>query len=122
MNVLPRQTSTFPSRVLRHAVLIALYGATAIPGAFAQGAPAAPKKDEPTVIETVNIVGSRRVNASATDTTVPVDFIPLTKVAEQGGQFDLAQTLQFISPSFNSTRQTGADGADLVDSAALRGL
>ncbi|MBA5608872.1 TonB-dependent receptor plug domain-containing protein, partial [Duganella sp. FT3S] len=41
---------------------------------------------------------------------------------ESGGQFDLAQTLTNISPSFNSTRQTGADGADLVDSAALRGL
>ena len=46
----------------------------------------------------------------------------MTKVAEQGGQFDLAQTLTYISPSFNSTRQTGADGADLIDSAALRGL
>ncbi|MET0265660.1 MAG: TonB-dependent receptor, partial [Duganella sp.] len=32
------------------------------------------------------------------------------------------QTLTNISPSFNSTRQSGADGADLVDSAALRGL
>src|SRR5690606_30547628 len=36
--------------------------------------------------------------------------------------FDLAQALQNVSPSFNSTRQTGADGADLIDSAALRGL
>ena len=58
----------------------------------------------------------------ATDTPVPVDFIPMAKAGEQGGQFDLAQTLTYISPSFNSTRQTGADGADLVDSAALRGL
>jgi iron complex outermembrane receptor protein len=74
-------------------------------------------------VQSVSIVGSRRVgNTSATDTTVPVDYIPLTKAAEQGGQFDLAQTLTNISPSFNSTRQTGADGADLVDSAALRGL
>ena len=68
------------------------------------------------------MVGTRRANASATDTVVPVDFISLSKAAEQGGHFDLAQTLQYISPSFNSTRQTGADGADLVDSAALRGL
>lgn len=80
------------------------------------------KKDEPASIETVTIVGSRRANASSTDTTVPVDFIPMAKISEQGGQFDLAQTLQSISPSFNSTRQTGADGADLIDSAALRGL
>ncbi|NCT84982.1 MAG: TonB-dependent receptor [Comamonadaceae bacterium] len=46
----------------------------------------------------------------------------MNKVVEGGGQFDLAQTLQYLSPSFNSTRQTGADGADLIDSAALRGL
>jgi iron complex outermembrane receptor protein len=46
----------------------------------------------------------------------------MNKSTEQGGQFDLAQTLTYISPSFNSTRQTGSDGADLVDSAALRGL
>ncbi len=84
--------------------------------------PAPEKKADTVVVDTVNIVGTRRANASATDTVVPVDFIPLTKAAEQGGQFDLAQTLQYISPSFNSTRQTGADGADLVDSAALRGL
>ena len=89
----------------------------------AQAAPAAVEtKSDAVVVDKVNIVGTRRANASATDTTVPVDFIPLSKSAEQGGQFDLAQTLQFISPSFNSTRQTGADGADLVDSAALRGL
>ncbi len=122
MNASANTTSLFPSRALRRAVMIALYGATTIPAAFAQTAPTAPKKDEPTVVETITVVGSRRVNASSTDTTVPVDFIPMTKVAEQGGQFDLAQTLTYISPSFNSTRQTGADGADLVDSAALRGL
>nr|WP_217916773.1 TonB-dependent receptor [Janthinobacterium sp. BJB401] len=73
-------------------------------------------------VQTVSVVGSRRVASSSTDTMVPVDIIPISKVAEQGGQFDLAQSLQYISPSFNSTRQSGADGADLIDSAALRGL
>jgi len=67
-------------------------------------------------------VGSRRVNASATDTTVPVDFIPMAKVTESGGNFDLAQTLQYLSPSFNSTRQTGADNADLGRFRGVRGL
>lgn len=73
-------------------------------------------------LESVTIIGSRRANASATDTPLPIDFIALGKSSEQGGQLDLAQTLQYLSPSFNSTRQTGADGADLIDSAALRGL
>ena len=71
----------------------------------AQAAPAAEeKKADAVVVDKINIVGTRRANASATDTPVPVDFIPLSKSAEQGSQFDLAQTLQFISPSFNSTR------------------
>ncbi|MFO1329310.1 MAG: TonB-dependent receptor [Rubrivivax sp.] len=75
-------------------------------------------------VERITIIGTRRPAAAstATDTVVPVDVYSLSKAAEGGGQFDLAQTLQYVSPSFNSTRQTGADGADLVDSAALRGL
>jgi iron complex outermembrane receptor protein len=102
--------------LIRRSILLGLYGSTLLslaPSAFAQDA----------AMQSVNVVGSRRVgNASATDTPVPVDTIPMTKVAEQGGQFDLAQVLTNVSPSFNSTRQTGADGADLIDSAALRGL
>ncbi len=109
--------------LIRRAVLLAVYGTAAVaatPAAIAQTT-TAPAVD--TNIQSVSIVGSRRVgNTSSTDTPVPVDYIPMTKVAEQGGQFDLAQSLANISPSFNSTRQTGADGADLVDSAALRGL
>ncbi len=110
---------------LRATRLRSLYGASfvalALPASFAL-AQNTEQKAEPQITERVNIVGSRRLASSATDTVVPVDVIPLTKSAEQGGQFDLAQTLQYVSPSFNSTRQTGADGADLVDSAALRGL
>ncbi|QJE03362.1 TonB-dependent receptor [Massilia forsythiae] len=117
---------------MRRAVLLALHGGAALlatPAIHAQTAAptsaptAAPSTDQAASIQSVSIIGSRRVgNASATDTPVPVDTIPMTKVAEQGGQFDLAQSLANISPSFNSTRQSGADGADLVDSAALRGL
>jgi iron complex outermembrane receptor protein len=109
-------------------VLLALYGSALAlaPAARAQttDAPtASTAQNQDQVIPSVNVVGSRRVgNASSTDTAVPVDFIPMTKATEQGGQFDLAQVLNNVSPSFNSTRQTGADGADLVDSAALRGL
>jgi iron complex outermembrane receptor protein len=109
--------------VLRKSVLLSLYGAASLAAVtpFAAHAQATATNAE-TAMQTVNIVGSRRVNASATDTAVPIDMISMAKLAEQGGQFDLAQTLTFISPSFNSTRQTGADGADLIDSAALRGL
>ena len=125
--------SVFRLKSLPHAVLLALYGSAAFALAFPAQAqnsePAAPtapttqNQGQGAGIASVNVVGSRRVgNASSTDTPVPVDFIPMTKATEQGGQFDLAQVLNNVSPSFNSTRQTGADGADLVDSAALRGL
>jgi len=109
---------------IRQSILLGLYGSAALalaPAAFAQTASQTAATD--TGMQSVTVVGSRRVgNTSSTDTPVPVDYIPLTKAAEQSGQFDLAQTLANLSPSFNSTRQTGADGADLVDSAALRGL
>lgn len=111
--------------VLRKALTLGLYGAAAVatltPVSFAVAQTTGAAK-EASALEGVTIVGSRRVNASATDTPVPIDFIALSKVSEQGGQFDLSQSLQYLSPSFNSTRQTGADGADLIDSAALRGL
>jgi iron complex outermembrane receptor protein len=91
--------------------------------AEAQETPAAPTPAEATTLENVTVVGSRRLQRSSeTQTPVPVDVIPLDRIAEQGAQFDLAQTLQYTSPSFTSTRQTGADGADLIDGAALRGL
>jgi len=80
------------------------------------------EKEESTALEAVSVIGSRRMDRSDTETLVPVDIIPMTKAAQKGAQFDLAQTLQYIAPSFSSTRQTGADNADLIDSAALRGL
>ena len=97
----------------------ALAASASAPVVLAQSTPGA---SSPQVTESITVVGSRRANASSTDTPVPVDFIPLAKEAESGAHFDLAQTLTYISPSFNSTRQTGADVADLIDSAALRGL
>jgi iron complex outermembrane receptor protein len=114
----------FQQKQLHRAVLLALYGSAALalaPSALAQTA--TPEAAQADAVQSVHVVGTRRTGAaSSTDTPVPVDIIPMTRLAEQGSQFDLAQTLTNISPSFNSTRQSGADGADLVDSAALRGL
>ena len=109
---------------------IASYGAVITPAA-AQEQPASGQvsTDQPpadqtkaTTLEGVTVLGSRRVGSSETETAVPVDVIPMQKLAEQSAQFDIAQNLQFVVPSFTSTRQTGADNADLIDSAALRGL
>ncbi len=70
----------------------------------------------------VEIVGTRSLKRSATETAVPIDIIPISKVANAVGQVDLNQILQYVAPSFNSNRQSGCDGADHIDPASLRGL
>ncbi|MGV3560601.1 TonB-dependent receptor [Larkinella arboricola] len=75
-----------------------------------------------TELQEVNIVGSRNLNRSVTDSPSPIDLIDIKDVTTKTGQLDLNQLLQFAAPSFNSNRQTGSDGADHVDPATLRGL
>lgn len=68
-------------------------------------------------------VGSRSgEERSRTDTPVPVDVLPVSEIADEAGQLDLGQLLQFAAPSFNSNRQSGSDGSDHIDAATLRGL
>ena len=73
-------------------------------------------------IAMLEVVGTRRSSRSATATPVAVDMVDLSTVTQQSGQLDLNQLLQFVAPSFNASRQSGADGADHVDPASLRGL
>jgi iron complex outermembrane receptor protein len=75
-----------------------------------------------TSLDMVQVVGSRSQNRSVTDSPSPVDLIDIREVTAKTGQLDVNQLLQFVAPSFNSNRQTGADGADHVDPASLRGL
>ncbi|WP_216688389.1 TonB-dependent receptor [Hymenobacter siberiensis] len=75
-----------------------------------------------TSLDAVQVVGSRSQNRSVTDSPSPVDIIDVREVTAKTGQLDVNQLLQFVAPSFNSNRQTGADGADHVDPASLRGL
>ena len=87
----------------------------------------APPEEAPTPPETVPHVmvievGSRSAERSRTDTPVPVDVLPISQIADETGQLDLGQLLQFAAPSFNSNRQSGSDGSDHVDAATLRGL
>ena len=71
---------------------------------------------------TVTVVGSRSLSRTSLETPVPVDVIPVSEVINTIGQVDLNQILNFIAPSFQSARQTIADGTDHVDPAQLRGL
>lgn len=77
---------------------------------------------EGNLLNQVEVVGSRSLNRSPTDTPAPVDIIDIQKVTSRTGQLDVNQLLQYAAPSFNSNRQTGSDGADHVDPASLRGL
>ena len=72
-----------------------------------------------TSLDVVLVVGSRSVNRSVTDSPLPVDIIDIREVTAKTGQLDVNQLLQFVAPSFNSNRQTGADH---VDPASLCGL
>jgi iron complex outermembrane receptor protein len=68
------------------------------------------------------IVGSRSATVrSSTQTPVPVDVISAREL-QATGQVEPTQMLNFIAPSYNSSRQTVADGTDHIDPATLRGL
>jgi iron complex outermembrane receptor protein len=70
----------------------------------------------------VEVVGTRSLNRSVTESMVPVDLIDVASLTAANGQLDINQLLQYTAPSFNSNRQSGSDGADHIDPATLRGL
>jgi iron complex outermembrane receptor protein len=70
----------------------------------------------------VQIVGSRSPKRTATDTPVAIDVIDVQQVATQTGRIEINELLQYAAPSFNANKQSGADGADHIDPASLRGL
>jgi CarboxypepD_reg-like domain/TonB-dependent Receptor Plug Domain len=70
----------------------------------------------------VAVIGSRSANARTnTQSAVPIDVIS-PKELKGFSQVDVGQILNYVAPSFNSNRQTVADGTDHVDPASLRGL
>ncbi len=73
-------------------------------------------------LEDVVVIGSRNPNRTATETTVPVDVIDVTTIANQGPQVSVNQILNYVAPSFTSQSQTVSDGTDHIDPASLRGL
>ncbi|MEO7960472.1 MAG: TonB-dependent receptor [Ginsengibacter sp.] len=73
-------------------------------------------------LEGVMVVGSRsNIARTSVQTAVPVDIISSRDLLSTG-QVEPTQMLNFIAPSFNSSRQTIADGTDHIDPATVRGL
>ena len=97
--------------------LVAVVSGSLAPVVFAQEADAEVKN-----VEQISVIGTRRAARVDTDTPVPVDILPMDKIAGKSGQLDLGQLLNFAAPSFNSNRQAGSDGSDHIDAASLRGL
>ena len=73
-------------------------------------------------LDEVKIVGSRNKNRIANDTPVAIDFIDIEETSSKSSQVEVNQFLQYAIPSFNASKQSGADGADHIDPATLRGL
>jgi iron complex outermembrane receptor protein len=73
-------------------------------------------------LDEVQLLGSRNKNRVANDTPVAIDFIDIEKTASKSSQVEINQFLQYAIPSFNATKQSGADGADHIDPATIRGL
>ena len=72
-------------------------------------------------LQDIILVGSRGAGRVKTESPVPVDVIKLTDVGMNTARMDLTSTLNFVAPSFNYNKQSGADGADHVDIGTLRG-
>jgi iron complex outermembrane receptor protein len=73
-------------------------------------------------LQQITVIGSRNSSRTNTQTPVPVDVIQVAKLTKEVGQTDLSQLLTYSAPSFQSARQTVADGTDHIDPAQLRGL
>ena len=73
-------------------------------------------------LQDVILVGSRGLGRVKTESPVPVDLIKISEVGLNTARMDLTSTLNFVAPSFNYNKQSGADGADHVDIGTLRGL
>lgn len=73
-------------------------------------------------LDEIVVVGSRNPNKSKLETAVPVDVVNLAKIRNTTPQTTTNDILTYLIPSFNSNRQSSADGTEHIDPASLRGL
>jgi len=73
-------------------------------------------------VQDIVVTGSRSQQVrSNVDTAAPIDVVGAEQLAETG-QVEVSQMVNFVAPSFNSAKQTIANGTDHIDPATLRGL
>lgn len=73
-------------------------------------------------IEDVIIVGNRNTKRTKLETPVPVDVINIEKIQKSAPQTTVQDLLNYVVPSFNSVRQSAADGTEHIDPVTLRGM
>lgn len=75
-----------------------------------------------TQLTDVVVTGTRSPGRVRTETPVPVDVINVKQLSSSTSRMELTSLLNYAAPSLNYNQQSGADGADHVDLATLRGL
>lgn len=73
-------------------------------------------------LDSVVLVGSRNPSRTAINSTVPIDVLAVSDIAEVAPQITVNEILNYVAPSFTSQTQTVSDGTDHIDPASLRGL
>jgi iron complex outermembrane receptor protein len=79
-------------------------------------------EESTTALDQVVVVGTRRANRIQTETPYPVDVLQVSQTQFPTSKMDVTSMLNFATPSFNHTKQSGSDGADHIDLGTLRGM
>jgi iron complex outermembrane recepter protein len=87
----------------------------------AQEAPAGTQTGAESGLAEITVIGSRGIARSDVERPVPVDVVKGQELLATG-QTDLAQQVQFNSPSFNSAKYGVNGTTNYADPASLRGL
>ncbi len=97
--------------LLRHAILSALYGTTAL-----AVAPAAVAQDDAEELETITVVGSR-IKRTDIETSQPVFVLEREDLQRTGltSIGDILQDLSNVGPTLNTTFNNGGNGSTQVD-------
>ena len=73
-------------------------------------------------LQDIIVVGNRGSVRTKLNSPVPVDVIDIKKVQSAMPVNNLNDLVNYIVPSFNSNRQSAADGTEHIDPVSLRGL
>ena len=73
-------------------------------------------------LQDVIVVGNQGSIRTKVNSPVPVDVLDIKKVVCSMPLNNLNDLLNYLVPSFNSNRQSAADGTEHIDPVSLRGL